>query len=94
MPEEVYEKALTLEQFDELTKEIAANHRFYFWDTPLDVKDRKIKYIYPSIDVRDGNIFIFHVSFRGLEGTKSFNYIEGDQPLYHRIKRWLNREEE
>jgi len=86
-------KALTMQQFTEIVNEIAEKHPFYWWDSPLDISGRKVKYIYnrSAFDVRDGTITIFHITFRGGEGTKKFDYRDNDEPMYDRIMKWLNR---
>jgi hypothetical protein len=83
-------QALTLDQFTEIVKEVAQNHMFYFWQSPLQEKGKHIKYIYQSsFDVRDGTITIFHIAFRGMSGLKKFDYRDSSEPMYDRIMKWL-----
>jgi len=80
---------LSKAQFRELMKIIEAGHRFAQY-TGRAPHCKHIKYITPILDLRDS--MVFRVSFRGLVGEKTFDFRDGPQPMFDRIKKWLEED--
>lgn len=74
-------EALTLQQFAAIVKEVQANHRFGW-------QGRMIKYVTPTIDMRDDKIF--HIHFRLFGDPFTFDFRDSEEPMYDRIMQWLN----
>lgn len=88
------EMAMTKEQFETVMSEIEKYHKFgrYYQDKKVREKNKHIKYVRPSWDMRDG--MCFSVKFEGLTCGmvgKTFGSGEETVPLFNRIMEWLNK---
>lgn len=77
--------SLTAAQFNEIMQIIKKKHRF-------GRKGKHIKYVFPSMDMRD--YAVFHVRFEGMfsDGEGKFDFRDSERPMYERIMEWLGEE--
>lgn len=66
------------------------NHEHKFATSFDNPKSKHVKYMVPTLDVRDG--MVFHVVLRGMSGEHTFDFRDEPKPLLDRIKAWLNDE--
>lgn len=75
------EKALTIEQFNEIMKEINGSHSF-----GRAKHTNWVKYVRPSFDMRDGKCFYIKLDYQ------DFDSRECESTMFEEIMLWLKRE--
>ena len=75
-------ESLSWKQFVDLMNIIEKGHRFARGG-------KHIKYVTPHLDMRDRKVF--SVKYRGMfkEGELTFDFRDSDEPMFDRIKQWL-----
>ena len=87
-------RAMTIKEFGELIEHIEKEHPVYMRSQKL--KGHSIKYIYPSIDMRDNKVFAVafnDFSFGGKEFHTQNECRDLPESLFERIMKWLDKED-